>query len=524
MRISLRRRVDAWVYLVPLALATAFYLPGMFFRFWLYDAGLYAAVSLRMARTGEWWTPMQANATYFNKPPLAFWIHALFVKVLGESDWVLRLPELLSALACVALIVSIAKRLQGPRVALVTGVMLAASSEYFWRISRFRLDFMHTALMLAGVRMCVEGFVRGRVSCFGGVSSGWGKRAKWWIVAGGVPVGLALLVKPMFGLVALVLAGVWMVLARRLDRRQLSRGSKGAVGMTAPVFLPVLAAIGVALAVAAPWHLSMWAIHGNAFAHRYFVHETTMRATGEMFGRDPWWKYLAYFLNGNDSDKAKVFEVEAMAYWPILLCAAMAVLWWAMGKRLSARRSTRGGLLAQVYTFGLFGMLCVFGDKKGWYLIPVIPGIAWVGAMWAVHVMPRWVMRVVWRASGVVAVAMLVAVPVFGWTFERSSARPLDTRAVREFILKHPEGEYWNASVWRYENAPIYIRTGVWPKLIEDPNTGERWEPAQGSYVVYDKERNPKPDPVDEVVVDSPRFVMVRRVGTGPLPREGTRQ
>lgn len=509
---SLRRRLNLWVYGVPLVMATAFYLPGIFFKFWLFDAGLYAAVSLRMARTGEWWTPMQANATYFNKPPLAFWVHALFVRVLGEADWVLRLPDMLSALACIALITSIAKRLHGPRIGLLAGLLLALTAEYVWRISRFRLDFMHTALMLAAVRMCVAGVMSGKggQAATGTSEKRMGAWSAWWIAGAGVPVGLAMLVKPMFGLLALALAGVWMLIADRGTRRLAK-------------WIPV--SMIVAVVVAAPWHISMWMIHGRAFAERFFIHETTMRATGERFGAEPWWWYFAYFLNANDGEKALWFESFAVLYWPVLVFALLGVAWMLTGRKLAPRLSKRGGVLAQVYTFGLLIALSAFSDKKGWYLFPVYPGVAWIAALWVGRIVPRAGLRWVWRVSGVAAAAMLIATLTLDLSFERSKkARPLDTRALREFIAQHPEGDYWNGSLWRYESAPIYIRTGVWPKLIEDPNTGERWEPPVGSYVLYDKQRQPLPDPADEVVADSNRFMMVRRVGEGKLPREGAEQ
>lgn len=506
-----RRRITLMVYAIPLTVATAFYLPGLFFRQWMWDAGLYAAVSLRMARTGEWWTPMQANATYFNKPPLAFWLHALFVRIFGEADWVLRLPCLLSALACVALITSIAKRLHGPRVGLLAGLLLALTAEFVWRISRFRLDFLHTALMLAALRMAIEGVLsrRSRSAHAAGSDDSREVRSACWIVLSGIPVGLAMLVKPMFGLIVLLIAGAWMVLSGPPVRRR---------ARWAPV------AALVALAVAAPWHVSMYAIHGRAFVDRFFVHESIARATGARFAPEPWWWYLRYLITGKSSEAAAAFSLHAAWYWPILLCAAMAVVWWARGRRLGRRTSPRGGLLAQVYTLGLLVALGLFGDKKPWYLIPALPGIAWIGAMWVTTVAPRAAPRWVVRAGLPVAVLGVAAVLITGVRFEVGNPRPANTRPLQAFILEHPEGDYWNGSVFRYDSSPIYIRTGVWPKFIRDPNTGREWEPPRGSYILYDKRRPPAPDPADPVVAEAPNFVIVRREGDGPLPREGLEQ
>ncbi|MCC6320872.1 MAG: glycosyltransferase family 39 protein [Phycisphaerales bacterium] len=504
---SPRRRLTLLTYAVPLVLALAFYFPGILFRAWLYDAGLYAAVSLRMARTGEWWTPMQANATYFNKPPLAFWTHALFVKCIGEADWVLRLPNLLAALACVVLTTSIARRLHGPRVGLLAGILLALTAEYIWRISRFRLDFMHTALMLAGIRMIVQGVGSGaRTRGASARGDGVPRAARAWIILSGLPIGLALLVKPMFGLIALVLAGIWLYfIARHLVK-----------------WIPAAAAL--AIAIAAPWHVSMYAIHGRPFIDRYFLHESLDRATGAQFAAEPWWWYFRHILNTGDAAGVQWFDTYALWYWPILACVLLALVWWLRGRRLGRRTAIRGGLLAQIYTGGLLLALCAFGDKKPWYLIPVYPGLAWIAALWLSTVLPRAAQRWAVRLGLPVAALGLALVLVTGTRFELGNARAADTRPLQRFIRNHPEGEFWNASMWRYDSAPLYIRTGVWPNLIEDPNTGRRWEPPKGAYVCYDKRRDPKPDPHDPVVAEATHFFIVRREGDVLIPREGLRQ
>lgn len=504
-----RSRIGLWTYLAPLTLATALYLPGIFFPKWMTDGGLYAAVSLRMARTGEWWTPMQANATYFNKPPLAFWTHALFVRVLGEADWVLRLPNLLSALACVALLVSIVKRLHGPRVALLAGVLLALTAEYIWRISRFRLDYMHTALMLGCVRLAVEGTIGACQAPGPGVRPGMPPRAKALLAVSGVPIGLAMLVKPIFGLLAIVLMALWVVLWRAStpSRANSPRPPWSVIGWLG------VAAAG-ALATAAPWHLGMWLRHGDAFIERFFIGESLTRATGERFGREPWWWYLHYLIFNAGEVGQRLRIAAGAVYWPVLACAVLALAWWALGRRLAPRLSKRGGLLAQVYTFGLLVALSAFSDKRGWYLIPLYPGIAWIGAMWIAAVLPRGAMRRVWRLSGVAGAGVLMLTIALGLRFERGQARTPDLSGVIGFVEAHREGEFWNGSLHRYENSPIYIRTGVWPKLLEDPNTGERWTPRAGDYLVYDLTRSPKPEPADRVVLAGERFVVVQRAAT----------
>jgi 4-amino-4-deoxy-L-arabinose transferase-like glycosyltransferase len=58
-----------------------------------------ALVSLEMIRTGDWLHPSIYGLPYFNKPPVYNWILALFFKVFGYADWVIRLPTVLSLIS-----------------------------------------------------------------------------------------------------------------------------------------------------------------------------------------------------------------------------------------------------------------------------------------------------------------------------------------------------------------------------------------------------------------------------------------
>lgn len=508
-----RRVAIARAYGVSLLLALAAYAPGLWFAHWLWDPGFYAAVSLHASRDGHWWTLARANLTYFNKPPLWFWVHGAFASVLGEADWVLRLPDLLAALACVGLLVSIVLRLHGPRVALIAGVALALCDEYVRRISQFRLDIAHTAFMLAAVRLVVAGCVpRAHARSPRRESAGAPAFRPWLVVLAGVPVGLAMLTKPIFGLLALLLAGVWVLLVGRPSRR--------AAWWLVP-------AAGVAVAVAAPWHLSMWAIHGDSFVNAYFLRETLRRATGARFNPEPWYAYFVY-LSGISTDLGRRLGGRSVAWWyvPWVLCVLGSLAWWMCGRirgvKLAPRLSPAGGVLAQVWTFGMLGALCLFSDKKSWYLMPVYPGLAWIAALFLARVTPRAARRAARAVAWPVAGATLAAVLILRPNFERDTGAPPDTSAIEAYLRQHPGEDYWDGSVQFYDNARLYIRSGVWPKFTHDPNTGERWTVPVGACLVFDKTRRP-PDPSDEVLLDNGRFVVVRRTSAdAPQPTVGT--
>jgi 4-amino-4-deoxy-L-arabinose transferase-like glycosyltransferase len=507
-----RRAAIARAYIVSLLAALATYLPGVWYPYWPWDPGLYAAVSLHAARDGHWWTLQHANTTYFNKPPLWFWVHAGFVRVLGEADWVLHLPDLLAALACVAILVSIVLRLHGPRVAIIAGVGLALCTEYIRRISQFRLDIPHAALMLLALRLVIAGVMP---SCHRAAPAGAiDRRIKpGLIIAAGVPIGLAMMIKPVFALYALVLSGVWMVLIGRDARR---------------AALWLIPAALVAAAIAAPWHVSMYLTHGDHFINSYFVKQSLERATGDRFSAEPWYAYFIYLSGiptriGRQLGGGSVAGSDAI--W--LVSVILAIGWWARGRirgrKLAPRVSSAGGVLAQVWTFGFLLALSAFGDKKSWYLMPVYPGLSWIAALLIARVTPR-KLRIAARHAALPAAAVgLLAVLVIRPSFERDTGPLPDLSSIEAYLRDHPGDDYWNGSLSHYDNARLYIRGRVWPQFVFDSNTHALLTVPVGALVLYDKQKQP-PDPTDAVVLDGKRFVIARRTSPDAAPlKAGTK-
>lgn len=507
-----RVKSQVWCYGVALILGAAMYLPGLWFPHWMHDAGLYAAVSLHLARAqpvSDWGTLWNAGWPYFNKPPLTFWITAALVRAFGESTWVLRLPCVLAALGCVGLTVSIVRRLHGHRVALLAGVLLALCGDFFGLTSRFRLDFLHTMFMLLSMRMCVEAVMAAR--------AGHRRAAAAWTIAAGAPVGLAMLVKPIFGLLVLVLAACWLCLVPPTAvgaARQSGRRTRRLVA-----WLPVSAA--VALLIAAPWHILMMIRHGRVFTHQYFIKQSVQRATGEVFRAEPWWWYLQHLWDESDFVRGILGSTEVHGFaipglLPLTLGTVLALVWWGLRRRMAPRTSSMGGLLAQVWTFGLLMALSLFADKRAWYMIPVLPGMAWISALWMHRVLPRRMVRGLLTLAGPIGVVCLIAVLTFRPRFELDAATPPDLSVLEQYIRDHPQAEYWAVSLHRYENAPLYIRTGVWPKSIEQMGTGVTAAPPApgptgGPLLIYDLRARPKPAPGSKVLARSSdgRFVIV---------------
>ncbi len=68
-----------------------------------WDEGIYAQVSREMLQTG-WLVPHWNSLVWIDKPPLTYWITALFFKLFGISEFTARLGSALSAIALVTLL------------------------------------------------------------------------------------------------------------------------------------------------------------------------------------------------------------------------------------------------------------------------------------------------------------------------------------------------------------------------------------------------------------------------------------
>jgi len=79
---------------------------------WDPDEGRYSNVALNMLASGDWLNPHRNHEVgHWTKPPLTYWAIAASVGMLGDTPFAARLPAALSYLACVWLVLRIARRL-----------------------------------------------------------------------------------------------------------------------------------------------------------------------------------------------------------------------------------------------------------------------------------------------------------------------------------------------------------------------------------------------------------------------------
>ncbi|MGH2959522.1 MAG: ArnT family glycosyltransferase, partial [Solirubrobacterales bacterium] len=163
-----------------------------------------------------------------DKPPLAFWIQSLSVRVFGYSSWSMLVPQALMGVATVGLTYNIVGRRFGRWPAFTAGAVLALTPMTVAISRHNNPDAMLILLSVAAVWFVVRGLEDGRTR---------------WIVAAGAAVGAAFTTKMGAGLLvlpALFAAYLW---AAPVSRKQ--------------AFGQLLLGGGVFLAVAAAWPLLM---------------------------------------------------------------------------------------------------------------------------------------------------------------------------------------------------------------------------------------------------------------------------
>ena len=116
---------------------------------WNPDEPRYAQVAQEMRATGDWTLPHLNSEIYAEKPPLFFWLIALFSFFTGGVDEIsARLPSALAALGCIMLTFFIGKRLFDQKAGFFAALVLLTSTQFFWMGRRGNIDMTLSFLVI----------------------------------------------------------------------------------------------------------------------------------------------------------------------------------------------------------------------------------------------------------------------------------------------------------------------------------------------------------------------------------------
>lgn len=296
-----------------------------------WDEAWYGQIVKELLRSGDRVTLTYRGEPFFDKPPLAIWLMAIAVKLLGPSEWAIRLPSAVCGVLTVAVVHAIGRMLfERERAAWLSAAVLLTSLP-FVRAARFAmLDAPLTLAFSCGVASYLAA-----------------RREPRWGVALGLSLGLVWFIKGPLALLLLIILVLFAAWER--DARV----------FRAPWWL--LGLLGGS-ALVLPWYVLEWQRHGMAFVQAHFGVHVLGRASVAMDGhREPPGFYLIRLLA--EYHPHVVFLVAALAgcrrrldQTPVRL----ALCWWG----------------------GVFGAFSLAATKLPWYVAPAYPGLALLLGGW----------------------------------------------------------------------------------------------------------------------------------------------
>lgn len=328
-----------------------------------------AIVAMSMLQSGDWILPVSYGADMPYKPPMLAWLIAIFSSLFGGvvTEFTSRLP---SALAAVALLVA-GWRLVYHRVgslrAWVMSLITAGSFEFFRAATACRVDMVLTAFMVGAVYAIFT--MRGRPL-----------RVLYAVL---LLSGATLTKGPIGSLLPCFAMGIYFLLCGDNFWRTLLRMLSLCV---ASFILPAL------------WYYAAWQRGGDAFIS-LAMEENIGRLTGTMTYEshiNPWYYNI-------------ICVVAGMLPWTVLVVGGLC--YRSVRKQLRAL-SVDKGLPLMSWTVGLviFVFYCIPASKRGVYLLPCYPFLAY-GATWVLMQVKSTKLMRVW--SIILAVLAILAPIVY---------------------------------------------------------------------------------------------------------------
>ena len=293
-----------------------------------------------IVESGNWLIPTLNGEPRIAKPPLPTWATALSGSIGGlDNLTALRLPAALAATLMVLFCYGLGRVLTTPRVALLSGVVLA-SCQLFIRVGRQgSWDIFCHSFMLGAIWVLALAFK----------SPG---RAWGYYISAGLGLGLAFMSKgpvPFYSLLLPCLIAGGLVFGFR-PRRWSKK----------PKWSGLLATALTALVVAAPWPLYVLT-HAGDLSMAVTQQETHAWLSRHM---QPFWHYLS-------------FPVNTGLWTPFALAALISP---RMRPRMADFRKYR---LFLFWCLSSVVLLSLVPEKKERYLFPVMVPLAYlVGLLW----------------------------------------------------------------------------------------------------------------------------------------------
>jgi 4-amino-4-deoxy-L-arabinose transferase-like glycosyltransferase len=294
-----------------------------------FDDTTYALISKTILKTGDWITMRWLDIPYFfsGKPPLNFWLTALFYKMFGISEFSSRLSTAIHGIAGIAVTYFIGA-LYSRRVGVTAAAFLLSFPDYFRLSQSAMLEVPLTVHMSLSLLLYL-------LACRN-------HKIKYYCLAG-MSCGLAIMTKSQVGIAPLLVIGIFHLMERHPETLLTKH-------------FGVVVASG--LTVALPWHLWEYLLHGEKFVTSYLFGTATQTTDVLLAAQRSSPIFYLQVLYTNDPIHLFVF----IASLPLLVALAV--------------RKSRESLLLLIYILFLFVLFSSFNTRMPWYITPAFPAIA----------------------------------------------------------------------------------------------------------------------------------------------------
>lgn len=228
----------------------------------------YALTAKEMFLSGDWLSPRIYGQFWYDKPAMIYWLIAASYEVFGVGEFAARFPAALFSAASAAFACWFATRLYDSRLTGLLAAIVLGTALEFWVLARMVIT---DAVLFFFGSVCIAAF-------YLGLRGG----GRGWLIVAYAAAGLSVLTKGPVGAVmpALVIF-IYVVVTRQwalLTRLRIFLGA------------------AVFLAVAGPWYLAMYTVHGRDFVDTFLGLHNYLRATVSEHPKDNvFYYYLVLF-------------------------------------------------------------------------------------------------------------------------------------------------------------------------------------------------------------------------------------
>jgi len=304
---------------------------------WDVDEGMHAVMTKNILLNGDWVTPTFNGENFYDKPILFNWLGALCFLLFGFNEFAARLPATIFGTAGVLVTYYLGRKMFGPGIGFLGGVVLAVSAEYIL-LSRV---VVHDIALTSFTTLALCFFYFGLVD---------EERRRRYFLLFWVAAGFAVLAKGPLGLVlpGLVI-GVFLLSTRRLSLIKDMQIGWG--------FL-------ILLAVAGPWYIAISLRNPDYL--RYFILE----------------KNLGSFSSSNTHHAGPIYFYFRALSFGLLPWVTFVPLATIGAIRNRDRGPADAVLFLLIWAGSIFAFFSLATAKLESYILPIFPAVALLLALY----------------------------------------------------------------------------------------------------------------------------------------------